>query len=152
MADERERSDGTEGSLAEGLIPRAPRVQIEFAAEYVGKRVNGSGTVQNLSRTGALIEPAEPPLEPGSEVGLRFWFPDSTLAVELGAEVVRETEAGFALRFTEMDERTRNILTLVIARALARGLAGDEDDRTLDDLDLDSDPDPDPDPDRLGDA
>ena len=137
MTDEREPKSGAEGKLADGMIPRAPRVQVQFAAEYVGKRVDGTGNVRNLSRTGALIEPAEPPLEPGSEVGIRFWFPDSTLAVEVAAEIVRETDGGFAVRFTVMNERTQNILTLVIARAVARGLAGDEEALTLESLDLD---------------
>jgi hypothetical protein len=137
MTDERDPKGSAEEALASGLIPRAPRVQVEFAAEYVGKRVDGSGTVRNLSQTGALIEPAEPPLEPGSDVQLRFWFPDSTLAVELAAEIVRETESGFALRFTEMAERTRNILTLVIARAVARDQLWDEEERTLHQPDAD---------------
>ncbi len=137
MTDDRGPKSGAEGKLADGMIPRAPRVQVQFAAEYVGKRVDGTGNVRNLSRTGALIEPAEPPLEPGSEVGIRLWFPDSTLAVEVAAEVVRESDAGFAVRFTEMNERTYNILTLVIARAVARGLAGDDEEQALQTVDLD---------------
>ena len=137
MTDDRGPKSGAEGKLADDMIPRAPRVQVQFAAEYVGKRVDGTGNVRNLSRTGALIEPAEPPLEPGSEIGIRFWFPDSTLAVEVAAEVVRESEGGFAVRFTEMNERTYNILTLVIARAVARGLAGDDEEQALQTVDLD---------------
>jgi hypothetical protein len=110
---------------------RAHRVTVQFTTEYTGKRVDGTGTVRNISQTGALIEPAEPPLTPGSHLRVRFSFLDSSLGVELGSEIVRKTPSGFAVRFTEMDERSRNILTLVIARAVARDLMGDDDERTL---------------------
>jgi hypothetical protein len=133
MADEQDPTRHAPKPTDDDASQRSHRVTVQFTTEYTGKRVDGTGTVRNISQTGALIEPAEPPLAPGSHIRVRFSFLDSTLGVELAAEIVRKTPSGFAIRFNEMEERPRNILTLMIARAVARDLMGEDDEQTLSD-------------------
>lgn len=112
------------------------RVRVRFRASYRARSVEGSGFVRNISHSGALIDPAEPPLLAGGHTKLRFSFFEDSLPVEVKAEVVRETKTGFAVRFTEMDPRVRGIIKQAIARARSLRMPGEEDDeeRTLLDL------------------
>ena len=112
---------------------RAPRASVCFVAQYGGKRIDGTGSLCNLSRTGALVEPAEPTVPPGARLKLEFRGLGSS--IELAAEVVRRTDAGFAVRFADVDAETLARLRLEIAEAAARDLLGeDEDESTLPDL------------------
>ena len=90
---------------------------------------------RNVSATGALLEDAEPLLISGGEISLRFSLAQDTIPVEVSAEVVRETETGFAVRFTTMDARIRAVLRTVISKAIRElEVAGDDlddDDKTL---------------------
>jgi hypothetical protein len=112
------------------------RVRVRFRATYRARSVEGSGFVRNISHSGALIDPAEPPLLAGGQTKLRFSFFEDSLPVEVKAEVVRETKTGFAVRFTEMDPRVRGIIKQAISRARSLRMPGDDDDeeRTLLDL------------------
>ncbi len=100
---------------------KRPRVRVRFRAEFSGRRVQGQGLVENISSTGALIEKSSHLLTTGSEVMLRFSFFPGASPVEISAQVVRETENGFAVRFEKMDPRTRNVLRLAITRAMDLG-------------------------------
>ncbi len=110
-----------------------PRVEVRFRAEYSGRRISGSGTVHNISETGALIEYAEPLIMEGGRIRLRFSFYEDSLPVDIPALVVRETEGGFAVRFSDLDPRTRTLLRVALRRAAvrAREIEADEDDSTL---------------------
>lgn len=108
--------------------PRPRRIPVRFTAEYSGRGVEGSGTVRNISHSGALIEQAEPLLIAGGDVRLRFSFFESSLPVEIRAKVVRETDQGFAVRFVELTPRITAVLKLAIARSLEDS---DDEDSTL---------------------
>ncbi len=110
------------------------RARVRFRAEYRARGVDGSGFVRNISHSGALIDPAEPPLLAGGTLKLRFSFFEDSLPVEVKAEVVRETKTGFGVRFTEMDPRLRGIIKQAISRARSLRMPGDDEDdeeRTL---------------------
>ena len=91
----------------------------------------------NVSATGALLEDAEPLLISGGKIRLRFSFAPDAIPVDVSAEVVRETETGFAVRFTTMDARVRAVLRAVISKAIRElevagdDLDDDDDDKTL---------------------
>jgi hypothetical protein len=124
--------DRSSTSQASGNRRSAERGQVRFSAEYAGKRVEGSGSVANLSHTGGLIEPAEPKLESGACVRLRLSLTGHAEPLEVDAEVVRQSAEGFAVRFGELATPVREALRLEIAQALARDLLGeDDDDSTL---------------------
>ncbi len=90
----------------------------------------------NVSATGALLENAEPLLISGGKIRLRFSLAQDAIPVDVAAEVVRETETGFAVRFTRMDARFKAVLRASISIAIRElEIVGDdlddEDDKTL---------------------
>jgi hypothetical protein len=97
-------------------LRRTRRIAVCFRAEFSGRHVRGSGTVQNISLSGALIEEANPLLLTGAEIVLRFPFFHDSLPVELPARVVRETAAGFGVHFRPLASRLHRVLTLAISR------------------------------------
>ena len=111
------------------------RISVRFPVTYTGRQVEGTAMARNVSATGALLEDAEPLLISGGEISLRFSLAQDTIPVEVSAEVVRETETGFAVRFTTMDARIRAVLRTVISKAIRElEVAGDDlddDDKTL---------------------
>ncbi len=100
------------------------RVPVRFSVKFSSKYCNGSGMVQNISSSGALIEDAEPPLLAGGEVKLEFSLFADSLPIKIKARVVRETEEGFAVQFQKADPRTRQILRAAIKKALSRANQG----------------------------
>ena len=42
------------------------RYELDASASYRGADVEGEGTIANISLSGALVEPASPPLAPGT--------------------------------------------------------------------------------------
>lgn len=81
------------------------------------------GVVQNISSDGALIEEAEPLLMAGGHVAIRFSFFEDSDPVEINADIVRETEQGFAVRFVGLDARIRRVLALAVSRVSDRAEA-----------------------------
>ena len=65
-----------------------------------------------------MLEQAEPLLVTGGAIKLRFSLFPGSLPIEVGAEVVRETSEGFAVRFTSVDPRLKAILRRSIAKAI----------------------------------
>lgn len=113
MGSDRQRPAGGEH---EPTRPR--RVGVHFDTQYRGKGVEGSGTVLNISHSGALIEPAEPLLISGGEIRLRFSFLESSVPIEIRARVVRETDHGFAVQFVDLTPRIAAVLKLAISRSI----------------------------------
>lgn len=115
-----EAAAGAEADAAKEAVEnlrKARRIPVRFPACFHGRRVDGKGMVSNISQTGCLIEDAEPLVVAGGEVRLRFSLFDDSLPFELRGTVVRETPNGFAIRFTSLDPRTRQILSFAISRA-----------------------------------
>jgi hypothetical protein len=108
----------------------ARRVPVSFITEYEGRssRGKGSGRVENISASGALIEDADTLLLSGAVVTLTFsFFPDS-LPVEASARVVRETPTGFGVEFLAMKPRVRAVLRMAIAKLASEEADLDDDD------------------------
>ncbi len=114
MTDKRDTADTQAAKRRENRA--APRIQTRFGVEYSAKTCEGTGTIRSISSSGALIEPAEPPLLAGGEVRLRFSFFENSLPIEFTAEVVRETETGFGVRFSGMSARHREFLKRAISK------------------------------------
>jgi hypothetical protein len=114
------------------------RIHVRFPVTFTSHSTEGTAYAQNISVTGALLEEADPPLLAGGKIRLRFsLFPDS-LPIEIEAEVVRETEAGFAVRFSDLEVRSREVLRRAIVKALNAAadrlvpfVDDEEEDRTL---------------------
>lgn len=113
---------------------KKPRINVKFRTQFEGRRTAGTGTVKNISESGALIEDAKPLLVSGGRIRLKFSFFEGSLPIELGAVVVRATDAGFAVKFSGMDARLRSLLAMSIARLrtmgatqVAAGVPGVED-------------------------
>ena len=126
-----ERATGLTGACAAPAHERRRtlRVAAEFPIEYAGPVFRGSGTVHDISLTGALIVGAQPQLVAGGEVSLRFsFFPDS-LPLEIEANIVRETETGFAVAFRHLKPRVKGACRIGITKLAA--LYEDESDTTL---------------------
>lgn len=132
-------SSGDAPSGSKGAEARSKqRVDVRFAAVYRGRRIDGHGMVRNISESGALIQEAEPPLMAGGRITLDFSFFEDSLPVRVSATVVRETEAGFGVRFVGLDARMRSLLSMAIRKMRARleatecnPLDDEDDDVTL---------------------
>ena len=118
--------------MNDGNSRKKPRINVRFGTQFRGRRISGTGVVKNISESGALIENAEPLLVSGGRIRLRFSFYDGSLPIEIGAVVVRPTDAGFGVRFTGLDARLRSLLAMSIAKMRggtqdASGVPGAED-------------------------
>ena len=112
------------------------RVPVRFAIGFEGRHIEGAGYAKDISVSGALIEDAEPLLLAGASIRLRFSLLRNAIPIELDAQVVRETEKGFAVQFEEVDPRLRSILRMAIDRirrssADGRGPDSDEEQTLL---------------------
>ncbi len=91
-----------------------PRHEIRTPVAYCGDDFEGGGSLVNISASGALIEPASLPVAPGTRLDLIVpYFPRTHVerrSVEIPAEVVRETDTGFAVLFKELGTEARRVL------------------------------------------
>ena len=114
-----------------------PRVRVRFPVTFIGRNTEGRAYAENISVSGALLVDAEPLLLAGGKIRVSFsLFPDS-LPIEIDADVVRETEDGFAVKFSDRDPRARGVLRRAVAKALQAAVddldAAEEDDDEEDD-------------------
>jgi hypothetical protein len=79
------------------------------------RRPFGHGRVRNISAGGVEISDPQPRLEVGARVKIGIVSADVRLG-PLQAEVVRDTEAGIALRFLDMDAATRSQILRELTR------------------------------------
>ncbi len=97
-----------------------PRHEIRAAVAYWGSCREGGGTLSNISSSGALIEPASPPVVPGTPI--RLLINGVTFSsVELPSEVVRTTPAGFAVCFEDLDPEAHRLLLELLSGADTAG-------------------------------
>ncbi len=108
------------------------RARVRFQVAYIvrgktmetadGRRpLEGTGRVRNISKSGALIEDADEVVMPGSSIKLRLSFLEDAIPVDIPAEVIRETETGFAVEFKKLNPRTSAVLGVAIAKLRASG-------------------------------
>ncbi len=101
-------------------IANLRRVSVQFSVDFSNRYCHGTGTVQNISSSGALIEEVDPPLLSGGKIALSFTPFDDSKPIELRATIVRETDTGFAVEFDELDVPTYKILRTTICEAIHR--------------------------------
>ncbi len=87
----------------------AQRFQVQVPTDYEDSHA-GSGLTENLSLSGALIEPASTSIEIQTEVQLRFAFFIGSSNTVFRGTVVRHTSDGFAVHFGYMDEAQLRVL------------------------------------------
>ena len=114
MVQDSKPPDGSASVPNNGRVQR--RVTVAFEVEFHARGTEGSGVVTAVSLTCALIDEAEPLLLAGAEVKLRFSFFEDSTPVEVRADEIRETKAGFAVRFKGLDSRIKSVLALAIRR------------------------------------
>ena len=112
------------GDHAQGP-PSAPRFSLGIPACYQvrGEDLTATGRIENISKSGALVEDQSYEVPVGSRVRLSFsLYPDSR-PLQLSAEVVRIAASSFAVRFTDADPRNRKLLEAALPRldAIKRG-------------------------------
>ena len=116
------------GGHAQGP-PSAPRFCLGIPARYQvrGEDLTATGRIENISKSGALLDEQSREVPVGSRVRLSFsLYPDSR-PLQLSAEVVRVDTSGMAVRFTDVDPRNRKLLeaALPMLEAIKRGSARD---------------------------
>jgi CBS domain-containing protein len=104
----------------EGRTRVAARFHTEGTAAFESGDIQGRGVVQDISVTGALIEPASPQLPPGATLRLRCVL-QGGLTVDLRGRAVRETEGGFAVEFTHVPGPLKKLLRLLTRQAQMGG-------------------------------
>ena len=103
----------------EGIAGRkTPRLDTCFDMTYKTRSKSGSGKIRDISSSGALIKQADTPLDTGSEITVEFSIFEDSIPLSIPAYIVREVPEGFAVRFREMDPRTRTVLKVSIAKAI----------------------------------
>ncbi|MEE9280272.1 MAG: PilZ domain-containing protein [Myxococcota bacterium] len=95
---------------------QAKRYDLSGPVEYRGDAVLGTGTIWNVSASGALVERASTIVETGTPLRIRVSYYPGSFEIELPSEVVRTTSTGFAIRFTDLDESSRRLLARVLSR------------------------------------
>ncbi len=97
----------------------APRVSVAFNVRFSAGRIEGIGSIRELSLNGAYIAASPPHPRPGTAVSLFFTVGEESAPVEISADVVRHSPAGFAVRFARPDQRLQAVMIAVLP-----GLAG----------------------------
>ena len=92
---------------------REPRFEVRGPAEYQDG-ASGNGTTWNISFSGVLIENASEQLPIGALVEVRFSFFPGSFDTTFVGRVIRHTERGFALEFTDLDDPRRKVLTAAL--------------------------------------
>ena len=95
----------------------APRVRLLSHAFFSAGRVEGRGTLYDLSITGAGLKEATPLMKLGTKIRLTFALREDDSPIRIWGKVIRETETGFAVQFIEQDRRLNEWLQLVISQS-----------------------------------
>ncbi len=77
----------------------------------------GSGTLHDISLSGARVDEATLQPEPGTRLRLEFAPRADCLPVEILAQVVRECGSGFAVEFSAIDPRLKRLLRSLVDHA-----------------------------------
>ncbi len=94
---------------------REPRFDVRAPAEYSDGRT-GSGTTENVSLTGTLLENISIQQPVGARLELHFSFFAGSYETPFAGHVVRLTERGFAVEFADLDRSHRQLLHSALPR------------------------------------
>ena len=121
MSDRRSRRRAGDGPQ------RATRERFPAHAFFTADGVEGRGVLVDLSVTGARIEKATNRVATGTSINLQIAVREDCFPMEIEAEVVRDTESGFAIEFSRVDSRLKNFLEFVLRHAIERSEGGEDD-------------------------
>lgn len=96
---------------------QAPRVRLRAPVEYRGRRAQGTGTIWDISASGARLENVSTCLDEGETARMRASFFLGSFDVELKGSVVRHTETGFAVQFLELGTDQVGLLRSILPEA-----------------------------------
>lgn len=88
---------------------RARRFEVRAPTQYANTE-RGTGITENVSISGVLIQNASRLVGVGSSVEVRFSFFPGSFDTAFTAHVIRETEAGFALQFSDLGPSQLSLL------------------------------------------
>ncbi len=83
-------------------------------------RVEGAGSLRDLSMKGARVEEASPQMKSGTRLKLAWGLRENGSPLRIPATVVRETDTGFAVEFLDLSDEVKNWLQQVISAAKVR--------------------------------
>ena len=95
----------------------APRYRNRYKVVFRTDDEQGSGTLHDISMSGARVEDASMQPKPGTRIRLEFAPRADCLPVEVRAHVVRECGSGFAVEFSALDPRMKRLLRSLVERA-----------------------------------
>ena len=89
---------------------RAPRFRLCGPAQFEAQGAHGHGMVADVSLTGVRIEEASCVPSLRSPISLHWSYQPGSFEVELTGQVVRHTETGFAVDFSDLTDRAQELL------------------------------------------
>ncbi len=93
------------------------RVRLLDRVVFWSGRVEGAGSLRDLSISGARVDDASAKLKPGTKVELTWGLRENGSPLRIPANVVRETDTGFAVEFLDLSAEVRVWLEEVIMSA-----------------------------------
>ncbi len=109
-----------------GKRAAAERYSVSVQVGILSDDGQTSGSVKDISVTGARIEGAATVPAPGSHLRLGFSFYAHALPVPIHARVIRKVDdGGFAVEFEDVDFRTQILLRALLPRVCEEGLGGE---------------------------
>ena len=87
-----------------------PRTDVQIAARCASGTERGSGTLADISLSGALLEKTSVRPRLGAPVEIRFRLPNADEPFALVGTVVRHSASGFAIQFATSEEVVRQLL------------------------------------------
>jgi hypothetical protein len=101
-----------------GDLRGAERVKPVCRAFFSSGRVDGAGTLVDLSANGARLDDVTSTLKPGTKVTLTLELKHDGFTIQIGGEVTRKTGTGFAVEFyLDPDPSVEQFMAWLIARA-----------------------------------
>ncbi len=94
-----------------------PRYRGRFKVVFRTDDEQGSGTLHDISMSGARVDEASMQPKPGARVRLEFAPRADCLPVEVLAHVARECGSGFPVEFSALDPRMKRLLRSLVERA-----------------------------------
>jgi hypothetical protein len=109
-------SDPPDGQPSKPERRGAPRFRIKGPVYFESGLTEGWGTLGDISALGARIEDADPRPAVGSRIRLMLSLIEGATPIRLTAKVTRQTETGFAVGFSTLEPRIKQLINLAIAR------------------------------------
>ena len=78
---------------------RAPRIKVGLEVYYSSTREEGPAVLADVSSVGALLEQTQVRPRVGAKVGMTVFLPNGNERLQVDGQVIRHTEAGFAIEF-----------------------------------------------------